>query len=53
LENFDAALPMLLNRAGSMSGLLNLLKTTEPWSSHFRIVEEHLACKGWLNAALK
>jgi hypothetical protein len=37
----------------TMGDLVKLLKGTEPWSSHFGLVEEHLTGKGWLDAARK
>lgn len=46
--DLDAALPLLLSQAGSIPDLVKLLKATEPWSSSYRVVEEHLSGKGWL-----
>lgn len=44
----DAALPLLLHHAeGDMKRLRELLRVTEPYSSHVKIVEDHLQKKGW------
>lgn len=46
--DLDAALPMLLAQSGNIPNLVQLLKTTEPWSSSYKVVEEHLTGKRWL-----
>ena len=49
LETLDAALPLLLARSdGDMKKLRELLRVTEPYSSHSKIVEDHLRIKGWI-----
>lgn len=48
IERLDAALPSLLHRVnGSLGALCELLASTEPWSSHSLLIEEHLKAKGW------
>lgn len=48
VERLDAALPaLLLCAGGSFKKLRELLRATEPWSGHTKIVEEHLMAKGW------
>lgn len=48
LETLDAALPLLLHQAGDdLEKLGELLAVTEPYSSHMKIVGDHLKSKGW------
>ena len=47
LEKLDAALPSLLQHAGSINALRELLVSTEPWSSQSDLAQQHLKDKGW------
>lgn len=48
LDTLDAALPVLLHQAGDdLRKLGALLAVTEPYSSHMKIVTDHLKSKGW------
>jgi Histidine kinase-, DNA gyrase B-, and HSP90-like ATPase len=51
VAKLDAALPTLLQGAATLPALAVMLRTTEPWASHFEIVEEHLKLKGWWHDA--
>lgn len=47
LAKLDAALPTLLQGAGTLPALAAVLQTSEPWASHSELVKEHLKSKGW------
>ena len=50
IASLDVALPLLLaNENGNMDALVKRLRITEPYNQNWKIVEDHLEKKGWIN----
>lgn len=54
VASLDVALPLLLaNENGDIEALVRRLSITEPYNHNWKIVEDHLIQKGWINGKFR